>query len=151
MTLKGYKPLALLAADEEDLRVVSAVFQDAVTKTRDLAYLPAAKRFAMVANRFVWEDGASREHGPFARARAGLHVDDVRAARFRGLDISAHEAVVDLLAIRFEAGEDGAGTILLTFAGGGEVALDVDAVNVTAQDLFGPWRTKSRPDHDEGG
>lgn len=149
MTIKGYTPLALLAADEEDLRVVSAVFQDAVTKTGELAYLPAARRFAMVANRFVWEEGASKKHGPFARARAGLHFDDVRAARLRGLDLSAHEAVIVLLSVGFEPdGEEGAGTITLTFAGGGEVALDVDAINATAQDLYGPWRTRSRPDHE---
>lgn len=149
MTIKGYRPLALLAADAEDLSVVSAVFQDAVAKTRDLAYLPAARRFALVANRFVWEEGASKDHGPFARVRAGLHLDDVEAVRLRGLDLGAHGAVVDLLAIGFEPeGEEGAGTVTLTFAGGGEVALDVDAINVAAQDLTEPWRTPSRPDHE---
>lgn len=148
MTSKGYKPLALLAADEDDLRIVSAVFQDAVIKTRDLAYLPRARRFAMVANRFVWEEGASKSRGPFFRARSGLHLDDVTAARLRGIDLSAHDAVVDLLSIGFDPRGEGAGTISLTFAGGGEVALDVDAINVMAEDIYGPWATQNRPDHE---
>ena len=148
MTPKNYTPLALLAADEEDLSVVSAVLQDAVAKVGDFAFLGAARRFAFVANRFVWEEGASKARGPFSRVRVGVHFDDVARVRSRGVDLGAKDAVVDLLSLAFKEAEDGAGTITLTLAGGGAIALDVDAINVTAEDISVPWRTQNRPDHE---
>ncbi|MBB4657860.1 DUF2948 family protein [Parvularcula dongshanensis] len=147
MTPKGYTPLALLAADAEDLQVVSAVLQDAVAKVGDMAYLPARRRFAFVANRFVWEEGASKTKGPFTRVRAGIHFDDVTAVRKLNLDTSDPGAVVDVLCVAYEGGEDG-GTVTITLAGGGAVALDVEAINATAEDISEPWRTQSKPDHE---
>ena len=148
MIPKNYTPLALMAADADDLSVVSAVLQDAVAKVGDLAFLPRARRFALVANRFVWEEGATKAHGPFSRVRTGLHFDDVRAVRTLNLDLQNKAAVVDILSLAFEETEDGAGTITITLAGGGAVALDVEAINVTVEDISAPWRTQSRPDHD---
>ena len=148
MMPKNYTPLALLAADEEDLSVVSAVLQDAVAKVGDFAFLKGARRFAFVANRFVWEEGASKARGPFSRVRVGVHLDDVVRVRSRGVDLQAKDAVVDLLSIAFEEAEDGAGTVTMTLAGGGAIALDVEAINVTAEDISAPWRTQSKPDHE---
>ena len=147
MTPKNYTPLALLAADEDDLRVVSAVLQDAVAKIGDFAFLRGARRFAFVANRFVWEEGATKQHGPFARVRVGVHFDDVTGVRTRNVDLGARGAVGSILSLDFAAAEDGAGTLTMTLAGGGAIALDVEAVNVTLEDISAPWRTPNRPDH----
>ena len=49
------KPLKLRAYDREDFAVVSAVLQDALVPTIDMAWLPGEQRFACVANRFRWE------------------------------------------------------------------------------------------------
>ena len=152
--LRGYTPLALIAADREDLQVFSACFQDAVLKLADFAYLPETRRFAFVANRFVWECAPSRKRGPFARVRAGCHFDDVTAVRQQYLRTDAKDAVVDILAIRFEPGPDfadgeiGAGVITLDLAGGGAIALDVETINAEMRDLSEPWATRSRPDHE---
>ena len=97
MNKKNHTPLALLAADGEDLEVVSSVLQDAVAKIGDLAYLPDERRFAFVANRFVWEDGVTRKHGPFMRVRTGVHFDDVVRVRTKALKRGAKEAVIDIL------------------------------------------------------
>lgn len=146
-SLKDYKPLRLMAGDEEDLGVLSAVLQDAVAKLGDFAFLPKERRFAFVANRFVWECAADRRAGPFARVRAGTHFDDVKSAKFQHLRTDAKDAVVELLAVRFEAGEDGAGTIVLDFAGGGAVRLEVESVNAYMSDISDPWRTRAKPEH----
>ena len=148
-SLKDYKPLRLMAGDAEDLGIMSAVLQDAVAKLGDFAFLPAERRFAIVANRFCWECAADRKRGPFARVRAGLHFDDVKSAQFQHLRTNAKDAVVELLAIRFEAGEDGAGTIILDFAGGGAVRLEVESVNAYISDISEPWRTRAKPEHKE--
>ena len=148
MSIKNYEPLGLMAADADDLQVVSAVMQDAVAKVGEMAFLPRARRFALLANRFVWEEGATKERGPWHRVRTGLHFEDVARVRTRAVDLGAKEAVVSILALSFEpSGEDGAGTITLSLGGGGAIALDVDAVNAAAEDLSPPWRTQSRPDH----
>ena len=147
--LKDYKPLRLMASDADDLKLISACLQDAVAKLGDFAYLPGERRFAFVANRFVWECAGGRRAGPFARVRAGAHFDDVKAAKFQHLRTDAKDAVVELLSIRFEPAEDGAGAIVLDFSGGGAVRLDVESVNAYMSDLSEPWRTRAKPSHEE--
>ncbi|MEO0880339.1 MAG: DUF2948 family protein [Pseudomonadota bacterium] len=147
-SLRNYKPLKMTAETAEDLKVFSASFQDAVMKVGDFAYLKQARRFAFVANRFVWECATARGHGPFARVRAGAHFDDVMAVRERNLRLEARDAVVELLAIRFEEGEDGGGLIRLDLAGGGAIELTVESLNAAMRDMSEPWRTRSRPDHE---
>ena len=146
-SLRDYKPLRLMAGDEEDLKILSAVLQDAVSKIGDFAFLPNERRFAFVANRFVWECAADRRSGPFARVRAGAHFDDVISAQFQHLRSDAKDAVVELLSIRFDLGEDGAGVITLDFAGGGAVRLEVESVNAYLSDMSDPWRTRAKPQH----
>jgi hypothetical protein len=146
--LKDYKPLHLLAEDAEDLKVISACFQDAVAKVGDFAYIPAQRRFAFVANRFVWETSGDRRAGPYFRTRSGAHFDDVKACKHLNIKTDAKDAVVELLAIRFEPLEEGAGSVVLDFAGGGAIRLEVDAVSAEMRDISGPWRTQSKPDHE---
>lgn len=144
---KDYQSLRLMAADKDDLGVVSAVLQDAVAKLGDFAYVPAERRFAFVANRFVWECAGNRKAGPFLRVRAGVHFEDVLSVQFQHLKTDAKDAVVEILAVRFGPGEDGGGTVLFDLAGGGAVRLTVESVNVFLTDISAPWRTRSRPDH----
>lgn len=147
MKIKNYTPLALVAADEEDLQVVSAVLQDAVAKVGDMAYVPAQRRFALVANRFVWEEGRRKRFGPFTRVRAGVHFDDVTRVRTKSVRLDAKTAIVDVLAIRFDGQPETGGTITIELAGGGVIGLDVDSVNATVRDISAPWRTQNKPDH----
>lgn len=144
---KDYKPLRLMAADEEDLAVMSACLQDAVAKIGDFAWLPNERRFAFVANRFLWEIAGERDSGPFWRVRVGTHFDDVKSVKHVNMKTDVKDAVVELLAMRVEPGDDGAGAIILDFAGGGAIRLEVDAVNCEMRDLTDPWRTPLKPEH----
>jgi len=144
---KDYKPLRLMIEDADDLNVLSTVLQDAIAKIGDFAYLPNQRRFAFVANRFIWEDARGKSRGPFARVRAGCHFDDVIAARQMNLRPEAKEGVVDLLAIRFDPGDDGAGVVTLDFAGGGAIRLEVESLNAQIADISAPWLTQAKPDH----
>lgn len=141
--LEGYKPLRLVAADAEDLNALSAVLQDAVAKIGDFARLPRQRRFAFVANRFIWE-----ARGGKARVRSGCHFDDVTAVRQSNLRLDAPDAVVEILAVRFAPAEDGAGTITIDFAGGGAIRLDVESVNAQLADISPPWPTRLKPAHE---
>ena len=148
-SLRDYKPLRLMAADGEDLKVISSMLQDSVAKIGDFAHDAEARRFAFVANRFLWECAGDRKRGVFARVRSGCHFDDVMSVKTQNLRMDAGDAVVDLLAVRFEEGEEGAGLIYLEFAGGGAIRLEVESVNTVLRDISEPWRTRARPDHED--
>lgn len=136
-----------MAADADDLQVLSACLQDAVLKVGDLAYLPRERRFAFVANRFLWEAAGAKASGPFWRTRVGAHFDDVNAVSQLHIRAEAKDAVLEILAIGFEPTADGAGVVTMTFSGGGAIRLAVDSVNAELRDLSEPWRTASKPEH----
>ena len=148
-SLRDYKPLRLMAGDEEDLGIISACLQDGVAKLGDFTFLQAERRFVFVANRFLWECAGTRRAGPFARVRTGIHFDDVKAAQFQHLKSDAKDAVVELLSIAFKSGEDGGGEIVLDFAGGGVIRLEVESINAYLSDISEPWRTRVKPKHEE--
>lgn len=137
-------PLRLRAASTEDVPVLAAALQDALGKLADVAWLAKRRRFALVLNRFRWE--AQRPQGG-ERVRTGLTVEHVTAVRGLGVDPSVKERIIGVLSLVFEPREDGAGTLRLLLAGGGEIALDVEALEITLTDLSQPWATESVPWH----
>ena len=141
-------PLKLVAGDAEDLASLSALLQDAVLKVGDIAWLPKARRFACVLNRYRWEAG--RAGGRGERVRAGLHVEGVTRAEVARIRQGGRDAVLSLLAVTFEGAADGPGAVLLSFSGGGAVRLHVEALEVRLDDLTTAWAAKARPQHDLG-
>jgi hypothetical protein len=139
--------LVLAAQDAEDLEVISARLQDAVAKVGDLKYLPKARRFVAVLNRFQWENGEKTN----TRVRSGLHFDGVLSVKSKNIKMGAHGAVLSLLAIRFTpAGDENpGGKVELTFSGGGAMMLEVECLDAALADLTGPWAARGRPTHEE--
>lgn len=139
--------LRLQAEDADDLAVISAALQDAVTKVADLAFLPSTRRFALVVNRFRWEgEGTSRGHG-HERVRAGLHFENVLSAQARNIAQDRPGGVLNLLAVRFEELNPPSGIVTLVFSGGGELRLEVEALEVHLSDLGLIWETPNLPEH----
>lgn len=147
----GGTPLRLAAVAPEDLKVVSALLQDSVTTRADMAWLARRRRFTALLNRFRWEDreAAERQGRPFERVRSLLSVEGVLKVRSDGIDPEDREAILSLLSIAFEPGEEGAGRLCLVFAGDGEVALDVECLDVKLVDVTRPYiaQAKTPPHH----
>lgn len=139
------RPLRLRAETSEDLAVIAAVLQDAVGTLADVAWLPRQRRFAMVLNRFRWEEPVREDIGE--RVRCGLSIENVGGVKGFGVDPASKERVVSLLDLVFEAGEDGAGRLRIVLAGGAELALAVEALELSLQDISRPWPTPSVPSH----
>ncbi|UCI25798.1 DUF2948 family protein [Mesorhizobium sp. B2-8-5] len=139
--------LKLIALDEQDLSIVSAHVQDAVIKVSDLEYLPAAKRFVLTMNRFVWEakSGLFRQHNE--RRQSVLHFDRVLGAKTSGIARDKPAGVLSLLAISFIAISKPAGIVELVFSGGGTIMLDVECVEARLADVGGSWEATARPVH----
>ncbi|HWI27820.1 MAG TPA: DUF2948 family protein [Stellaceae bacterium] len=135
-------PLKLRAEDEEDIAVISAILQDALVAVGEMAFLPEEKRFALVANRFLWEPPAGGPRQDFARRMTGLRFDGVRSVRRRGFNLRDRDRLLVLLAIQAEAGG-----IRLDFAGGSSIRLEVESILCHLDDLGEPWPTRWRPRH----
>jgi len=140
-------PVKLTAADPEDLEMLSARVQDATAKLKDIAWLPRGRRFAVMLNRYRWEDG---KKGNGSRVRSGLHFDSVLKVESQNVKQGLGEAVVSLLAIKFTPAlaDDPSGVIELQLAGGGTFRLTVECIDAGLSDLTGPWAARARPDHE---
>lgn len=144
--------LKLLALDSQDLDVISAFTQDAIMKVEDVGFAKTDNRFAMLVNRFGWEDDDAgsgqlrRSNG--ARKRAAVRFDHVRDIRSTGINLNARDGVLELLAISFRTEDAPAGCVTLAFAGGGTIELDVDCLEVRLSDLGAAWSAKARPHHE---
>jgi hypothetical protein len=67
----------------------------------------------------------------------------------RGIDQANKEAVLNLLAISFEAGEAPSGTATLIFADGGAIQIDVECIEMQMKDLGPVWAAENRPAHED--
>jgi hypothetical protein len=139
--------LKLVALDEQDLRIVSAHVQDAVTKVGELEYLPAVKRFVVPVRRFAWEVKSSFFRPRNERRQSLLHFDRVLGVKTSGIRREKTDEVLSLLAINFVPIDPPAGLIELVFAGSGAIMLDVECIEARLADLGGAWAATSRPRH----
>lgn len=141
-------PLNLGALDADDLQVLSSLAQDAVFAITDMTWRAAERRFAVLLNRFRWEDDGRGRHDP-ERVRSILAFDNVLRVASQGIERSDKDMILSLLAIEFEPDEDGAGHLLLTLAGDGAIRLEVEALEVTLKDVTRPYRAPSKrvPEH----
>ncbi len=141
------RSLTLAAEDAEDLEVISARLQDAVALVKDIVWLPKARRFAALFNRFKWEEPSRKGEG--LRVRSGLTFESVLSVKAQNIRESDGEAVLSLLAIRYSpnGADDPGGTIELVFSGGGTIRLEVECIDASLSDVSGEWAALGRPAH----
>jgi Protein of unknown function (DUF2948) len=141
----GEAPLRLVAQDVADLGVLAALVQDAVFPITEMRWQKPRRRFALLVNRFRWEDreAADRAGRAYERVQSLLVVDDAMAVRTQGIDRGDRDTVLSLLDIGWEPGEDGTGRVVLTLAGDGAIAIDVEALEVTLRDVTRPYAAPS--------
>jgi hypothetical protein len=141
-------PLNLGAFDADDLSVISALAQDAVFPVTEMKWDRGARRFALLVNRFRWEEGPARQASP-ERVRSVLAFDTVEAVASSGFDRADRDLVLSLLSIGFEPTDLPSGYLHLTLAGDGAIRLKVEALEVTLRDVTKPYAAPSghRPRH----
>jgi len=148
----GEKPLRLRALEVDDLAVMAALVQDAVFPSNEMTFLRGKRRFAILLNRFRWEDvdAAKQQRRPVERVQSVLAVEDVLSVASQGVPRGDSDTVLSVLSLAFEPGEDGAGTVLVTLAGDGALRLGVEALELTLTDVTKPYVAPSRhtPHHE---
>jgi hypothetical protein len=140
--------LKLMAEDAADLDIIAAAAQDALVRIGDVSFDKKARRFALLINRFRWEQAG--EEGPFERVRAALSFEGVLSVKSRKLRLDAPDALASLLQIGFTPAEEPpGGEVRLMLAGGGEIVLEVECLDALLLDIGATWRTPRRPDHEK--
>lgn len=139
-------PLNIGAQDADDLKILSALVQDAVFPAAEMRYEPRAQRFAILLNRFRWEgDQRTAE-----RVQSVLHVASVRKVASQGIDRRDEDMILSVLSVEFDQTDAPSGHVTLTLAGDGAIRLDVEALEVSLKDVTRPYVAPSRktPSHD---
>jgi hypothetical protein len=147
------KPVQLVGADADDLAVISGLVQDAVFPSSEMVWQAGARRFAIMLNRFRWEDvpNATARKRPYERVRSVLTIEDVTGVASQGVDPKDKDAILSILSLSFEPSDDGAGRLVITLAGDGAIGVEAECINVTLQDVTRPYIAPSKklPNHAE--
>lgn len=137
----GEAPVALRALEADDVPVISALVQDAVFPINEMTWDRRRRRFALLLNRFRWEEQGGND-GP-QRTQAVLAIEDVMKVASQGIDRTDKDMILSLLALEWAPGEDGAGRLTLTLAGDGAIAVEVEALELTLKDVTRPYHAPS--------
>jgi len=140
------QPIRLRGESVEDVTVIASLIQDAILPSSEISWLPKENRFGLLLNRFRWENKSKDTE----RVQTVLVFDSVLKARTNGVDPANKDQILSVLDITFTAGEDGTGTLTLILAGDGEIALDVECIDIILQDATRPYiaPSKSTPSHE---
>jgi hypothetical protein len=133
------EPLRLLAEDADDLHIISAALQDAIMRPVDIVWEPQARRVTLALSRFCWECGGTR-------VMSAMQFGDVLSVKSRRLPRGPEHAL-ELLAMDFEPGEAPGGRVIMMFAGGGDLRIDVECLDAVLTDLSERWPARVAPTH----
>ncbi len=114
---------------------MSALVQDMAVLANDIAYDAGRRQLSIMGNRYRWE--ANRP----TRVRSALRVDAVEGLQHRGIPDDPR-AVLALLALVLK--ED---WLTLEFANGVALRAKIETLDITLDDIAGPWGAKAVPNH----
>ena len=136
--------LKLVALDREGLGVISAHIQNTCVKRVDMTWLPRERRFVVAGMRYDW---VGAKTGPEERVSSVLRFDRVLKVSHIGLTEIDSDATLNLLAVTFEKTDPPAGIIILAFADGALVRLDVECIEVELRDIGHRIPAEACPGH----
>lgn len=146
------KGLKLKAQDHDDLTIVSAYLQDAVTVVGDFNFDPTSRIFAMMVNRYQWEEGKTQEECDTGeccqRVRTGCHFENIIRVSSQNIPQKDKKHVLELLAIEASELENNNIAIDLIFAADGLVRLEAEIIEGSMQDVGEPYPAKCHPKHE---
>lgn len=136
------EPLRLLAEDADDLQIISAALQDAILRPVDIVWEKSARTLTIAFSRFCWECGETR-------VMCAMQFGDVLAVKSRRLSRSP-DASLELLALDFIPTDAPGGKVILMFAGGGDLRIDVECLDAVVTDISERWPARIAPTHLDG-
>ena len=141
------KNLKLIGKNQEDLKVISAHFQDSIVTVKDMVFLEQNKIFVMIANRFMWEDIKEGLPGHNKRIRCAIKFEEVLKVKSKEINQKRKNKHLECLAIKCSEILNNNYEIKIFFAGDSIITLISEAVEVVMHDLGKAWNVKHIPEH----
>ena len=145
------KGLKLKAEDKEDLTIISAYLQDAVTVVGDFTFSPKERIFAMMVNRYQWEEqkklGNCEDGQCCQRIRTGCHFANVLSVSAQNIPQDNKKYILELLAVEPLELDNGNIAIDLIFAADGLIRLEAELIYASMQDVGEPYAATCHPKH----
>ena len=141
--------LKLIAKTSEDLRVISAHLQDAISSTADIANLKKNRIFLMQLNRFMWEDVEKGVFRKNKRIRTILKIENVIKVHSKNINQFKKDKFLDFLTIETNRMPDNNYEMKIVFAGDSVIKVISEVIEVTLDDQGSAWDTKNMPKHKE--
>ena len=138
--------LKLYAIDPEDLTVMSAALEGAITSPGEISYSAKSRQLTLTSSRMRWEKmDATTQEG--SRIRCGVLFTDVTAIRAKSIPQNDQTLGMELLSVQCTSGDDGRATLSLVFADNRTLELNVECFNAALTDVGEPWTTDKIPNH----
>ena len=146
--------LKLMAQDTEDVTIMSAYLQDAVTNINEIVFQSKSHRFVLMLSRYVWENRCPETGKPLVegkegctRIRCGLHFDGVLNVSSQHISPNTKDQALELLAIEAFEMDEGQYEIELVFSGDAIIRLTCEMISAQMQDMGEAWPAHCHPKH----
>ena len=140
--------LSLRCKSEQDLKIISSLFQDALINNMDFNFSKKEKTFLFVANRFCWENVFSKlEEKAFKRVLCGVNIQNVILVKHKNLIFKNDKQTAlfyNLLTIEYCVEKK---EITLVFSKNARLKLIVSKLDIFFKDIQEPYPTQKIPDH----
>ncbi len=151
--------LKLKAEEIEDVTIMSAYLQDAITMMGDVVYQQGSRQFVMMLNRYVWEsrcpdsgrlidESEQVKETACSRIRTGLHFNDIIKINSQNINTTLKKHPLELLSIEAYNTKDETFQIDFIFSGQGIIRLECEIISAHMQDIGQPWPAKCHPKHE---
>ena len=139
--------LKLIAKNQEDLKTISAYFQDSVVVLRDIIFLEQNRIFVMVVNRFMWEDIEKGIHRQSKRIRSAIRFEEILKDQSKKINQKNKNQHLECLAIKCSKILSKNYEINIFFSGGGVITLISESIDAVMHDVGKPWNVRHTPKH----
>ncbi len=140
--------LKLNATTADDLKVISAHLQDAITQPANIVHLKKNRILLIQFNRFMWEDVEKGVFRKNKRILCVLKFENVISVLSKNLNQKEKDNFLDFLAIESKIITDKSYEIILHFAGDKLLKINSEVIDCFLDDQGKPWETKNMPKHE---
>ena len=140
--------LKLRASTTEDIKVISAHLQDAITQSSDMINLKKNRIFILQFNRFMWEDVEKGVFRKSKRIQSVVKFENVLSVLGKNINQKKKDHFLDFLAIETKLLSDKSYEIILHFAGDKLIKINTEVIDCFLDDQGEPWETKNKPKHE---
>lgn len=141
---EGFRALKLLAFDNEDLKIISALLQDSIISKLNISYNKSRKEFIFFAKRYIWE---FEKKNVFYRVDCVIKFNNILSVKSKNFNKSLNDILLEFLAFETMKNHDNNDLVILRFSGNVLIKLVSDCIDCELRDVSKPFKVFVRPEH----